>query len=166
VPETASPETAAADDALLRALRTHKLPCPHCHYDLRHAISLRCPECGRQVEASAFRVGKVFPKSHLLVWSIVGACVWLVMSPAALIWLRVQFDTPPRAVALLLFVLLSGGAAWLCWSLAYRPLAWLNRPPAVKTALWIVVVAPGAIVLMLMLGLSVFVVWNALRIVL
>lgn len=153
-----------SDQALLRALRTHKLACPHCTYDLGHATSLRCPECGRVVEAKAYRIGKVFPKSVLLVASIVGACTWLVYGPVGLIALRATYDVPPRPLAAVLGIGTVLGMLLLVWSLAYRPLRWLDQPRSVHFAMWALLVAPAALLLGAMVAGAVWAVVAALRV--
>lgn len=160
----AAPAMSEQEQGLLRALRTHKLACPHCTYDLRHATSLRCPECGRTVEATAFRIGRVFPKSRLLVGSIVGSCVWMIYGPIGVLALRSAYDTPPRLVSNTLALAMFVVGAWLAWSMAYRPLRWLERSPSVKAAMWACLVVPGGLLVLAMLVGAVWVLVTVARV--
>lgn len=108
-----------------------RLTCPHCTYDLSANETPVCPECGKHIRKSDYRVRKALPRSNALVAAIVGACQLLFAGPAATVLLVSQL-TLPGAVEGALVLLSVVACGLVLWTVAYRPLSVLALPVTMK----------------------------------
>lgn len=120
-----------ADREMLALMHRLGLACPQCRYDLRANETPICPECGRHVRKSDYRVRKGLPRSNLLVAAIVGACQLLFAGPVGMVVLMSHLALPGavEGAMVLLSVAVCGVVLWL---VAYRPLDVLALPAGLK----------------------------------
>lgn len=73
-----------ADEMLIDAMNRVPLKCPFCEYDLRSAVNVTCPECGRVLTWKDFQDDRQMPGGKFVVLSLMGACLWCVVTLFAL----------------------------------------------------------------------------------
>jgi ribosomal protein S27E len=135
-----------ADQRLVSRMRAMRLRCPKCSYDLRAAVSTRCPECGTTLTEKTFRI-KDMPKSNFLVLAIVGACAWVTLSPVGAIWVGSFVPGPAHAVLALVWLLVEAFSLWLIWWLAWRPMRAVGTAGATRVAMQVLLVVPGVLLI-------------------
>lgn len=154
-------DTSRADAAQLVAkMRAMGLRCPLCFYDLRAAISARCPECGVMLTEQSFRIDNL-PRNWLLLLSIIGTSALLVGAVfVAFVALLSMLGgvTLVSAGSFLLSVAMLAGLSWLLWWLAYRPLRALGvceRTPWAHWAFVLLLVLPGVAIVLGLAGAAI-----------
>ncbi|HUO08545.1 MAG TPA: hypothetical protein VM008_09625 [Phycisphaerae bacterium] len=90
-PPPPAPIPTSDADFLLAFLKDRDALCPLCKYNLRNAVSPRCPECGREIKLS---VGMAEP--YILPWALTTIFVAMAAS-VGIIYLSIciRFGVPP-----------------------------------------------------------------------
>ncbi len=148
IQETA--ERARDDDLLARAMRGSRLRCPFCEYDLRAAVSVTCPECGRALTWKDFQDDRQMPRSRFVVLVLMGLSLWCAMGVLGLpLVLLIPGDMMMRAVASLtdMFVIAASVSLLVRWGM--RPKLLLALPHGQRLWTTILIAPAGALIFLL-----------------
>ncbi len=142
------------DDLLVDAMRRVPLRCAFCEYDLRAAVSVVCPECGRNLTWKDFQDDRQMPNSRFVVLSLMGISMWLVGSLLAavfvvLVGFRSRVPAMVAELALLLCVAGAVVSAWLLYKWGTKPRRLLTYGGGRVAAIKVFVVPAGVLVILL-----------------
>lgn len=152
-----------ADEMLIDAMNRVPLKCPFCEYDLRSAVNVTCPECGRVLTWKDFQDDRQMPGGKFVVLSLMGACLWCVVTLFALPVIVLSMGMPLALRGLLsladLVLLVLSITVLISW--AHRPRRLLTYTGGVLLLVRLLVVPMGVLTCAVGVVLPVVFIWLA-----